>query len=71
LRAAIKSLRRINSMKVIEMTKQLRLMLAGVIAMVLTLLAWIAISPSSAVGVADQSEAKLRLKATFSKICWR
>jgi hypothetical protein len=55
-------------MKVLAMTKQRKLMSAGVAAAVLTLMAWTAISPRGAVGltaesVADASEAKLRLKA--------
>ena len=55
-------------MKVFAMTKQRKLMLAGVAAAVLTLMAWTAISPRGVVGltvesVADASEAKLRLKA--------
>jgi len=38
-------------------------MFAGVIAVALTLIAWTAISPSVAEGVAEASEAKVRLKA--------
>ena len=50
-------------MKAFAMTKQWKLIFAGVVVVALTLLAWTAISPSAAVGVADDSEAKLRLKA--------
>ena len=50
-------------MKVFAMSKQRKLMFAGVAAAVLTLTAWTVISPGTAEGVADESEAKLRLKA--------
>src|SRR5215831_10332813 len=55
-------------MKVFAMTKERKLMFAGVVVVLLTLTVWTAKSPSAVVGitvesVADDSEAKLRLKA--------